>query len=81
MNAFAHMAQQLTQHTDTASFARITQAQYQLWRRQYSFDGLLAVRLGQSFCKHFNITDYALLSDRSPDHADQYIIKHYVTQS
>ena len=75
------MAQQLTQGTHSTGPERITPAQYQRWRRQYSFDGLLAVRLGQSFCKHFNITDYALLSDRSPEHADQYIIKHYVTQS
>ena len=58
----------------------ITLSEYRDWQRGYIFDGLRALRYGQSFCNHFDITDnilyYNVLTHQD---ADRYIRDTYLT--
>jgi hypothetical protein len=73
-----HILAQLERGQDPADRS-ITHAEYRDWQRGYIFDGLRTLRYGQSFCRHFNITDNILFYNilTQPD-ADQYIRKVYV---
>jgi hypothetical protein len=73
-----HILEQLERGQDPAD-RKITHQQYRDWQRGYIFDGLRSLRYGQSFCRHFDITDnilfYNILTQAD---ADQYIRKVYV---
>jgi hypothetical protein len=73
-----HILAQLERGQDPADRG-ITHAEYRDWQRGYIFDGLRTLRYGQSFCRHFDITDNILFYDilTQPD-ADRYIRKVYV---
>ena len=51
----------------------ILQAEYDAWRNEFVFDGIRGMRYGQSFCNHFDITDYVLFYMLDWDRADQHI--------
>ena len=57
----------------------VTLSEYRDWQRGYIFDGLRALRYGQSFCNHFDITDnilyYNILTQAD---ADRYIRETYI---
>ena len=37
---------------------------YEQWKREYTWDALMNLRYGQSFCNHFNIQDNRLYYER-----------------
>jgi hypothetical protein len=73
-----HVVAELERGQDPAHRS-ITHAEYRDWQRGYIFDGLRTLRYGQSFCRHFNITDNILFYNiLTQTDADQYIRKVYV---
>lgn len=56
----------------------ILQAEYDAWRDEFVFDGIRGMRYGQSFCNHFDITDYVLFYKLDWDSADQHIRTVYL---
>ena len=58
----------------------ILQAEYDAWRDEFVFDGIRGMRYGQSFCNHFDITDYVLFYMLDWGKADQHIRKLYLAK-
>jgi hypothetical protein len=56
----------------------IPPAEYDAWKRAFTFEGIKGLRYGQSFCNHFDITDYVLFYVLDWDRADQHIKKSYL---
>ena len=56
----------------------ITEAEYSEWKRAFTFEGIKGARYGQSFCNHFDITDYVLFYKLDWDSADQHIRTVYL---
>jgi hypothetical protein len=56
----------------------ISPAAYEAWRLEFTFDGIRGMRYGQSFCNHFDITDYVLFYKLDWDSADQHIRMIYL---
>jgi len=56
----------------------VTQAAYKAWKLEFTFDGIRGARYGQSFCNHFNITDYVLFYKLDWASADQHIRTVYL---
>ena len=56
----------------------ITQAAYKAWKLEFTFDGIRGARYGQSFCNHFDITDYVLFYMLDWNSADQHIWRVYL---
>jgi len=56
----------------------ITRLQYDEWKRQFSFEALMGLRYGQSFCNQFGIVDNLLYYTMTPQQADAYILTHYI---
>ena len=56
----------------------ITEESYEAWRREFTFEGIRGARYGQSFCNHFNITDYVLFYKIDWASADQHIRTVYL---
>jgi hypothetical protein len=60
---------------------KITQAEFEAWERQASFDIMKGARYGQSFCNYFGLTDNILYYEFSWLNADAYIRKVYIDKS
>ena len=58
----------------------ITLAAYEAWRLNFTFDGIRGMRYGQSFCNHFDITDYVLFYKMDWATADQHIKAVYIAK-
>ena len=58
----------------------ITQAEYNEWKRAFTFEGIKGLRYGQSFCNHFNITDYVLFYKSDWASADLHIRAVYLAK-
>jgi hypothetical protein len=58
----------------------ITLAEYETWKREFTFEGIKGTRYGQSFCNHFGITDYVLFYKVDWESADQHIRTVYLVQ-
>ena len=58
----------------------ILQTEYDAWRDEFVFDGIRGMRYGQSFCNHFDITDYVLFYMLDWGKADQHIRKLYLAK-
>jgi hypothetical protein len=58
----------------------ILQAEYDAWRNEFVFDGIRGMRYGQSFCNHFDITDYVLFYKVDWAGADQHIKAVYLAK-
>jgi len=56
----------------------ITEADYSEWKRAFTFEGIKGLRYGQSFCNHFDITDYVLFYKLDWHSADQHIRTVYL---
>lgn len=57
---------------------KITQEQYDSWRRHFVFDGLRNLSYGDSFCRYFGIRDYILRYSATVREADEYIQETYI---
>jgi hypothetical protein len=58
----------------------ISPAEYDAWQRAFTFEGIRGLRYGQSFCNHFNITDYVLFYKSDWASADQHIKAVYLAK-
>ena len=56
----------------------VTEAAYEDWKREFTFEGIRGLRYGQSFCNHFDITDYVLYYKMDWASADQHIRTVYL---
>ena len=55
---------------------------FELWRKDFTWDALHGIRYGQSFCNRFNISDYLLYYTAwPPEQLEDYIKKHYIERS
>jgi len=60
----------------------VTQEDFDLWQKDYTWDALYGIRYGQSFCNRFNISNNLLYySTWPPEQMDHYIKKHYIERS
>jgi len=58
----------------------IPPAEYEDWKRAFTFEGIKGLRYGQSFCNHFDITDYVLFYKMDWDSADLHIRAVYLAK-
>jgi hypothetical protein len=78
-NVFENMtADLMANHAKSDRQHSITPAAYEAWRLEFIFDGIRGMRYGQSFCNHFDITDYVLFYKLNWDSADQHIRTVYL---
>ena len=56
----------------------VTESAYEDWKREFTFEGIRGLRYGQSFCNHFDITDYVLYYKMDWASADQHIRTVYL---
>lgn len=81
-NMFKDLVKELTNPTAPAApHKKITQAQFDSWQAQASFDIMKGARYGQSFCNYFGITDNILYYEFSWLNADEYIRRAYLDRS
>ena len=60
----------------------ISQEDYELWKKDYTWEALHGLRYGQSFCNHFNVNDNHLYYNTGGiEWADKYIKKTYIAQT
>ena len=60
----------------------ISQEDFELWQKDYTWDALHGIRYGQSFCNRFNISDNLLYYKTwPPEQMDDYIKKNYIERS
>lgn len=80
MSAMLHLVRELEALGRSAGrrWQRVTQDQYQIWRKKYTWDGVKGISYGRSFCEHFGIRDNILSYYRSVSVADRYIRNHYL---
>ena len=56
---------------------------FELWKKDYTWDALHGIRYGQSFCNRFGVIDNILYYTRFPttQECDEYIEKNYIARS
>lgn len=57
---------------------KITQEQYNQWKKSYIFECLQGVKYGEHFCMHFGIVDYILIFSNGAEESDRYIQRTYI---
>mgnify|MGYP003651712311 CR=1 FL=1 len=78
-NAFENMtADLLAMDARAEQQNSVTEAAYEDWKREFTFEGIRGLRYGQSFCNHFDITDYVLYYKMDWASADQHIRTVYL---
>jgi hypothetical protein len=76
---FTSMVEQLV--SERTESKTITADQYQQWQELYTWDAIQDQRYGQSFCNHFDITDYRLFYERDWVKCDKMIRREYIARS
>ena len=57
----------------------VSREAFELWQKDFIFEGLKGLRYGQSFCNHFGITDNLLYYTMWPaEEVHDYILRYYV---
>ena len=80
-NAFDQMVTETTT-TRVQFLNHIAQDDFELWQKDYTWDGLHGIRYGQSFCNRFGITDNLLYYTTWPyEQIDEYIKREYIARS
>jgi hypothetical protein len=59
----------------------ISYARYQEWKKQYTFDAMLGLNYGESFCKHFDINDYRIFHETNWQACDAVIRREWLARS
>ena len=59
----------------------VSSEDYEIWKKDFTWDALHGIRYSQSFCNRFGITDYILYYKTGIDEADEYIRKTYIDNS
>jgi hypothetical protein len=78
--AFTRMVQELMKPAHTVKTTHITLDKFKEWEELYMFDGLKSIRVGQSFCNHFDIVDYILYYMTNSERAKGHILSQYVNK-
>ena len=80
-NVFQQMIDE-NNHTQLA-ISPISPEDFELWKRDYTWDALHGIRYGQSFCNHFGIIDNILYYTKfdTIEDCNNYINKTYVARS
>ena len=76
--------EQFVAFADTSGEVRepISQEDFELWQKDYTWDALHGIRYGQSFCNRFGINDNLLYYNTwPPAQMDDYIKKNYLERS
>jgi hypothetical protein len=80
-NAFENMtADLLAMDARVERRNSISETDYNMWQKMFTFEGIRGARYGQSFCNHFGITDYVLFYKVDWESADQHIRTVYLVQ-
>lgn len=81
--SFEHIVAQLdmTPAKTTYTNRTVSASEYQDWRTYFSWHALQGKRIGQSFCEHFDITDYRIYYDSDVERCLGLIEKDYVPSS
>lgn len=58
----------------------VSNEDYELWKRDFTWEALYGLRFGQSFCNRFGITDNILYYERDYARADEYIRNTYLSK-
>jgi len=74
---FASHIEQFFNNKETY-YQKISLAEYEAWKQQFTWDALHGMRYAQSFCNHFGITDSILYYDTDTVRADKYIKGQYL---
>jgi hypothetical protein len=62
---FANMVNNMTEdYQELVEDNSVSIELYELWKREYTWDALMNLRYGQSFCNHFGIKDNRLYYER-----------------
>jgi hypothetical protein len=62
---FANMVSDMTEdYQELVEDNSVSLELYELWKREYTWDALMNLRYGQSFCNHFGIQDNRLYYER-----------------
>lgn len=62
---FASMIDGMTkEHYNLVDDNSVSIQDYEQWQREYTWDALIDIRYGQSFCNYFGITDNRLYYER-----------------
>lgn len=56
----------------------ISTEDYEIWKRDFTWEALHGLRFGQSFCNRFNITDNILYYEHDYVRAEAHIRAHYL---
>ena len=76
--------QMIDENNDTQlAINPITPEDFELWKRDYTWDALHGIRYGQSFCNRFGIIDNILYYTKfdSIEDCNNYIRKTYLARS
>jgi hypothetical protein len=68
-------------YNNAHSSRTVSANEYQDWRQHFTWHALLGKRIGQSFCEHFDITDYRIYYDSDVDRCLNLIERDYVPSS
>ena len=77
--------QQMIDENNNTQLTRepITKEDFELWKKDYTWDALHGIRYVQSFCNRFGVIDNILYYTRFPttQECDEYIEKNYIARS
>ena len=76
--AFTRMVQELMKPAHTVKTTHITLEKFKEWEELYMFDGLKSIRVGQSFCNHFDIQDHRTYYERDWVRCDTLIRREWI---
>jgi hypothetical protein len=58
----------------------VSSEDYEIWKRDFTWEALHGLRYGQSFCNRFGMTDNILFYERDCARADEHIRAHYLSK-
>ena len=76
-NVIKSMVDEINQKSNL-DYKSISNQEYEAWKYLSILDGLRGHRFGQSFCHHFDVTDYILYYTRDINRCDKHIKQYYV---
>jgi hypothetical protein len=68
----------LTQLTPKTVSRPVASADYDKWKKLYTFEGLKNQRYGQSFCNHFGIQDHRIYYEPDWSRCDEIIKRDWL---
>ena len=83
MKVFSQILDQYRTEIKPQREVKISEKQFQSWKRQYIFQALQGESYGESFCQKFGITDFLLsyVKIKDIDLCDKYIHNYYIRKS